>query len=107
ISRDRRLTPYTRDGDLFLYDNSTGKTRQLTKTTDAEVNPRFLPDGKRISFTRAGNLYVMSLENGTLVQMTDIRAAAAPTAAAGAAGLGQGLGGLGRGGRGGAAPPAT
>ncbi|MBZ5622259.1 MAG: hypothetical protein LAQ69_26545, partial [Acidobacteriia bacterium] len=57
-TKDKRLITYTRDGDLFIYDNTTGKTQQITKTTDAEVNPRFLPDGKRISFTRAGNLYV-------------------------------------------------
>ena len=51
-----------------------GKTRQLTKTTDAETNPRFTQDGKRVSFTRGGNLYVMSLDGGMLVQLTDIRA---------------------------------
>src|SRR4051794_2870994 len=33
-SRDRRSVVYTRDGDLFLYDNPTGKIRQITKTTE-------------------------------------------------------------------------
>ncbi len=56
--------------------HSDGKIRQVTKTTESETNPHFLPDGKHISFTRAGNLYVMSLETGFLEQMTDIRAAA-------------------------------
>jgi len=112
ISRDKRLITYTRDGDLFVYDNSTSKTQQLTKTTDAELNPHFLADGKRISFTRANNLYVMSLDTGSLVQMTDVRTAAPPApagaAVAGAGGFGQGQG-QGRGGRGGggAAPPAA
>ncbi len=109
-TRDKRLTTYTRDGDLFLYDNTTGKTQQLTKTTDAELNPRFLPDGKRIAFTRANNLYVMSLDSGLLVQMTDVRAAVpvAPAGAGAAAAFAQGQG-QGRGGRGGggAAPTAT
>jgi dipeptidyl aminopeptidase/acylaminoacyl peptidase len=77
-ARDKRLTTYANAGDLFVYDNTTGKTQQLTKTTDAESNPHFLQDGKRIAFTRSGNLYVMSVDNGMLVQLTDIRTAAAP-----------------------------
>ena len=75
-TRDHRLTVYGRDGDLFVYRNDTGETRQVTQTSDVESNPRFLRDGKRISFTRANNLFVMSLETGSLVQFTDIRAAA-------------------------------
>ena len=97
---------YSSAGDLFTLDNNTGKITQLTKTTDAETNPRFTQDGKRISFTRNGNLYVMSLDSGLLVQLTDIRAAAAPATSAAppvgggvGGGGGRGLGGFG-GGRG-------
>jgi len=100
-TRDQRLTAYAREGDLFVYDNTTGQTRQITKTSEAEGNPRFLPDGKRISFTRGGNLYVMSLDTGMLVQMTDIRAAAAAGGEAAPAGRGGGGGRGGFGGRGG------
>ena len=96
-SLDHTRIVYARDGDLFLYDNTTGKTRQLTRTTDVEASPRFLRDGKRVAFTRANNLYVLSLEDGSLVQMTDIRSESAPAAPATAGG--------GRGGRGGTAPP--
>jgi dipeptidyl aminopeptidase/acylaminoacyl peptidase len=99
LSDDRRAIVYTSAGDLFVYDNPTGKTRQITRTGDAESNPKFLADGKRISFTRASNLYVLSLEDGTLAQMTDIRSDAAPGPAAPA-----GAGG-GRGGRGGGPVP--
>ncbi len=102
ISRDQRLTVFSREGDLFLYDSANGQVRQITNTTEAETDPHFLPDGKRIYFTRGGNLYVMSLETGYLEQMTDIRAAGAPQPAA-PAGLAGGFGG--RGGRGGPAPP--
>jgi dipeptidyl aminopeptidase/acylaminoacyl peptidase len=108
-THDKRLTVYALSGDLYLYDNTTGGIQQLTKTTDTEANPRFLPDGKRIAFTRGGNLYVMALDSGVLVQMTDIRAAAAATQAApagGGGGRGQGGGlGQGQGGGRGAAPP--
>ena len=115
LSKDKRLMTYASGGDLFVLDLSTGKVQQLTKTTDAEANPRFLPDGKRISFTRDGNVYVMSTESGVLVQMTDIRAAgaAAPAQPGGRGGGGggrgpgqaqvQAVGGRGQGGRGGAA----
>ncbi|HTS65607.1 MAG TPA: alpha/beta fold hydrolase [Candidatus Acidoferrales bacterium] len=103
VSRDRRLTVFSRDGDLFLYDSTNGQVRQVTDTAEPETDPHFLPDGKRISFTRGGNLYVMSLDTGFLEQMTDIRAAGAPQPAAPPAGFAGGFGG--RGGRGGAAPP--
>ena len=115
ISKDKRLMVYSTAGDIYTLDNTTGKIAQLTKTTDAEANPRFTQDGKRISFTRNGNLFVMSLDSGLLVQLTDIRSAAAPvtTAAPAGGGGGRGFGG-GRGqggGRGGVAPvssdPAT
>jgi dipeptidyl aminopeptidase/acylaminoacyl peptidase len=101
ISRDQRLTVFSRDGDLFLYDSANGQVRQITDTTEAETDPHFLPDGKRIYFTRGGNLYIMSLDTGYLEQMTDIRAAGAPQPAR-PTGLEGGFGG--RGGRGGAAP---
>jgi dipeptidyl aminopeptidase/acylaminoacyl peptidase len=101
VSRDQRLTVYSRDGDLFVYDSANGQVRQITNTTEAEADPHFLPDGKRIYFTRGGNLYVMSLETGYLEQMTDIRAAGAPQPAP--TGVAAGFGG--RGGRGAAAQP--
>jgi dipeptidyl aminopeptidase/acylaminoacyl peptidase len=90
MSQDKRLTVYARNGDLYVYESASGKTRQITKTADTESNPRFLRDGKRIGFVRSNNLYVLSLEDGALVQMTEIAAAGAAAPA-------------GRGGRGGAA----
>ncbi len=111
LSRDKRLTVYSNAGDLFTFDNESGKTTQLTKTTDVEANPRFTQDGKRVSFTRNGNLYVMSLDSGRLVQLTDIRPAAAPATSAapanGGGGRGFGGGGRGQGGGRGAGGPAA
>jgi dipeptidyl aminopeptidase/acylaminoacyl peptidase len=110
-TKDKRLTVYSSAGDLFTFDNDTGKTTQLTKTTDVESNPRFTQDGKRISFTRGGNLYVMSLDSGLLVQLTDIRSAAPPATSAapagGGGGRGFGGGGRGQGGGRGAGGPAA
>jgi dipeptidyl aminopeptidase/acylaminoacyl peptidase len=70
---DKKRTVYSRDGDLFLFDATTGQTQRITRTEDAETNPHFTRDGKRIAFTRGNNLYVMTLDTGSLVQMTDIR----------------------------------
>lgn len=72
-THDKNQTVYSRDGDIFLYDAVTGETKQLTKTSDLETDPHFTHDGKRVAFTRANNLYVMSIETGTIDEMTDIR----------------------------------
>lgn len=80
-SRDGKRMVLAERGDIVLYDRPTGKRRLLTRTTENEAAPRFTRDEKRVSFTRGGNLYTLSLEDGTLAQLTDIR----PAAAAGAA----------------------
>ena len=74
-SRDKKLTAFVENGDVFLYDHATGKRRQITATTDIESNAHFTRDGKRVYFTRGGNLFVMAIDAGSLAQMTDIRPA--------------------------------
>src|SRR6185369_10833262 len=96
-SKDKKLTLFVDNGDLFLYDNVANTRRQITATTEAETNAHFTRDQKHIYFTRGGNLYVMSLENGSLVQMTEIATGGggAPTAGptgGGGGGFGQGRG---------------
>jgi len=99
ISRDKKLTLFVDNGDVFLYDNIANQRRQITATTDAETNARFTRDQKHIYFTRASNLYVMSLESGSLVQMTEITTGGATLAPAPVAGGGFGQGqGRGQGG---------
>jgi len=75
------MTVFTDEGDIFIFDHAKNARRQITKTVDAETNPHFTFDQKRIYFTRANNLYVMTLDGGMLEQLTDIRVGAAlPTA---------------------------
>jgi dipeptidyl aminopeptidase/acylaminoacyl peptidase len=90
LSKDKKLKVYAREGDIFLYDNAAGQRTQLTSTTDVEQDPHFTKDGKHVYFTRSGNLYVLGLDNGSLVQMTDIRLAGAAEAARPPAGGGGG-----------------
>ncbi len=77
-TRDKKLTVYVRDGDIFLYDAPAGTTRQLTKTDDAETNPHFTHDERRVAFTRSNNLFAMALDSGAIEEMTDIRPAGSP-----------------------------
>ena len=100
---ERRLRVYSNSGDLYTLNNTTGKITQLTKTSEAETNPRFTQDGKRIFSLAAATSIVMALDGGILEQLTDIRSAAAPTTAPAAGGGGARLGGGGGGGRGAAA----
>jgi dipeptidyl aminopeptidase/acylaminoacyl peptidase len=72
-SDDKKLTVYTDDGDIYLYDLQSGARRQLTKTVEVESNPRFIGDQRHISFTRQSNLYSFALDGGELEQLTDIR----------------------------------
>ncbi len=91
LSKDKKTTVYVAEGDIFLSDNIKNERRQITNTTDVESNPRWMSDQKSISFSRGGNLYVMSLEGAALVQLTDIRASGAgetPPALAGGGGFG-------------------
>jgi dipeptidyl aminopeptidase/acylaminoacyl peptidase len=75
VSDDKKWTVFTDNGDIFLYDNLRAERRQLTKTSDVESNPRFVGDQRQISFSRQNNLYLLSLDNGVLEQLTDVRPA--------------------------------
>jgi dipeptidyl aminopeptidase/acylaminoacyl peptidase len=79
-SIDLSKTVYIRNGDIFVHDYTTGTTRRLTRTVDIESNPSFTRDGRRVSFTRANNLYTLALDSGVIEQLTDIRSAPQPGA---------------------------
>jgi dipeptidyl aminopeptidase/acylaminoacyl peptidase len=83
LSRDRKLTVFADEGDIFLYDHERGARRALTRTVEPESNPRFTRDQRRVFFTRQNNLYVLPLEGGPLEQLTDLRLAPPPSASAG------------------------
>src|ERR1041385_1506230 len=82
LSKDKSMTVFTDEGDIFMYDHGKQTRRQITKTVDAETNPHFTFDQKQIYFTRLNNLYVMSLDGGSIEQLTDIRIGGAPVPSA-------------------------
>lgn len=62
-------------GDLYLFplDSSSSKAyklRRLTQTAANEEDPSFSPDGRRIAFVRAFDLYVMDLATAKETQLT-------------------------------------
>jgi dipeptidyl aminopeptidase/acylaminoacyl peptidase len=101
LSKDKTLTVFTEDGDLFLYDHAKGERRRLTRTVDAETNAHFTRDQRHVYFTRQSNLYVMSLDGGSLEQLTDIRVVGGVVEAPTPRGVGAQTSGGARGGGGG------
>jgi len=58
-----RLAVYTFDDDLYLLDLAASRFTRLTRTPEVEEAPRFSPDGRRLAFVRAHDLYVRDLES--------------------------------------------
>ncbi|MDQ3283127.1 MAG: DPP IV N-terminal domain-containing protein, partial [Acidobacteriota bacterium] len=71
-TRDRKRAVYVDNGDVFLYDSAARKRRAITKTTEAESNARFTREENRVTFVRGNNLFVVSLQDGTIEQKTNI-----------------------------------
>jgi dipeptidyl-peptidase-4 len=58
-------------GDLFWYRLEAGGWTQLTATTEAERDPKLSPDGQRVSFRRAHDLYVLEMASRKVTRLTD------------------------------------
>jgi hypothetical protein len=78
LDRLRPITAWAVDGDLYVYDRTADRARRITQTTEAETDPHVLRDGKRVSFARSGNLFVLSLTDGSVVQLTNIQPPGTP-----------------------------
>jgi dipeptidyl aminopeptidase/acylaminoacyl peptidase len=108
FDRERRRILAVENGDVVIYDAQTNQRAQfVTRTSAAESNPRWARNDTAVTFTRDGNLHLVSLAPGAgipFAQLTDIVTPPdTAVAQAGRAG-GQGAGAQGgRGGRGGGA----
>jgi dipeptidyl aminopeptidase/acylaminoacyl peptidase len=85
-SHNGRYTVVEFNGDLYINDLTTGTTRRLTQTVEAERDPEFSLNDREIFFIRNNNLFGIDLASGFLRQLTDIRQGPAPTDSAQAQG---------------------
>ncbi len=74
VSPDGKWIVFDLVGDIYLLPFTGGDAKQLTSGAAYDVQPRFSPDGKKISFTsdRDGldNLWVMDVDGKNLKQIT-------------------------------------
>jgi dipeptidyl-peptidase 4 len=57
-------------GQLWYYRLANGTAVQITSSSDPIGDPKFSPDGSRVSYTRKHNLYLRPLEGEKEVQLT-------------------------------------
>ncbi len=57
-------------GDLFAVDLANGNFDQLTKTAEAERDPKLSPDNKYVSFRRGSNLFTLEIASKKVTQLT-------------------------------------
>jgi|SRR5579871_358255 len=58
------------DGDIFLVRVDNGEWQQLTRTAEAEVDPQFSPDGRKVAFRRGWDLYTIDTQSKQEVRLT-------------------------------------
>jgi dipeptidyl-peptidase-4 len=58
------------EGDVFLVDVRTTAVRRLVRTPEAEEHAEASPDGKRVAFVRANDLYVVEIATGRETRLT-------------------------------------
>lgn len=58
-------------GDIYIYDLSAKKARQVTATKGFETDPKVSRDGRYVGYVRENNLYLKNLETGLERQLTD------------------------------------
>jgi dipeptidyl aminopeptidase/acylaminoacyl peptidase len=81
LSADRLRRVVSHRGDLYIIDRRSLAVRRLTDTRAAETSPVFARDGSTVFFLSDNNLFAMALRDGSLRQVTDLRAGPAPAEA--------------------------
>ncbi len=68
---DYRRFLFLKDGDIFFFPVKENTVIRLTNTEEPEENPTFSPDGNKVAYTRAGNLYVCEITTKKEQQLTN------------------------------------
>lgn len=69
-SPDYSQMVFSQEDDLYLWRSRPGTLTRLAAPTGAKQNPVISPDGKRLAYTSAGNLFVCDLASGISTQLT-------------------------------------
>jgi dipeptidyl-peptidase 4 len=69
-SPDSRHLLFDSMGQLWLYSLDSGTAVQVTSNSEESADPKFSPDGNRISYVRKHNLYVRPVAGGNERQLT-------------------------------------
>ena len=69
-SQDSKSLLYAAEGDLFMIHASGGEWAQLTKTPEAELDPKFSPDCRKVAFRRGWDLYVVDIATKRETRLT-------------------------------------
>ncbi|MCB0506237.1 MAG: S9 family peptidase [Cyclobacteriaceae bacterium] len=72
-STDYRYKVYTKNGDLFLQDNSTYRSVQITNTLKWESNPVFSGNEAVVIYQSEDNLFAWNRQTGTTSQLTNFK----------------------------------
>ncbi|CAN5633874.1 prolyl oligopeptidase family serine peptidase [soil metagenome] len=78
ISADGRWRAVSYQGDIYLIDRRAGIQRRLTDTRATKSSPVLSRDAQTMYFISDNNLFALSTTDGTLRQITDLRAGPAP-----------------------------
>src|SRR3954463_6820457 len=63
-SQNGRYSAVEFNGDIYINDLTTGTSRRLTQTVEAERSPRFSASNREIYFVRGDNVYSIDLASG-------------------------------------------
>jgi len=72
-NKERTEKVYSKNGDVFLYNIKSGKTRQITNTLDPESSPSFTFDERGVTYIKDRNLFEFNLASGLTTQLTDFK----------------------------------
>jgi hypothetical protein len=70
---DRSAYVYSKDGDIFYADVKGGRTKKVTQTIEAELNPQFSFNDSKIVYTRSQNLFAWNIATGETQQLTNLK----------------------------------
>jgi dipeptidyl aminopeptidase/acylaminoacyl peptidase len=70
FNKDQSLFAYEKNGDLYLFNVTSGKINAVTATQERESSPQFSGDQQSLVFRKGDNLFSFSLKDNALVQLS-------------------------------------